>query len=107
MEQPGPYEAAEPGGPQIPGYGDVEEGSGLHRWYDVPASARSGGITWSRILQAWALVEVDLHEQYGVDLGDEQLLLDRSWAWLRYRIFALLSTESRLQRHFAPEPERG
>lgn len=33
-------------------------------------------------------------------------MLTRSWDWLRVRVLALLSTESRLYRHFFPEPER-
>ena len=99
MEQPGPYDGAEPGGAQ--GYGPVEEGSGLHRWYDVP-QAGQGGPTWTDLLEVWALIEADLHEVYGLDLGDDDLMRARSWSWLRVRILALLSTHGRVFRHFAP-----
>jgi hypothetical protein len=57
-------------------------------------------------LEQWALIEADLHETYGIDVGDRALLRARSWRWLRVRILGLLSTECRIQRHFAPpEPK--
>ncbi|WP_268240581.1 hypothetical protein [Streptomyces camponoticapitis] len=33
------------------------------------------------------------------------LLRERSWRWLKVRIYGLLSAETRLNRHFTP-PER-
>lgn len=106
MEQPGPYSGAEPGGAQIQGYGDVDPLTGLHDWYELPQARQGrGGPTWTQLLEVWALIEADLHEVYGVDVGDEQLLRDRSWAWLRVRILGLLSTQGRLFRHFTPTPE--
>ncbi|WEB44011.1 hypothetical protein MOV08_35185 [Streptomyces yunnanensis] len=50
------------------------------------------------------MIEADLHEIYGVDLGDRALLRARSWRWLRVRILALLSAESRLARVLTPPP---
>jgi hypothetical protein len=61
-------------------------------------------VTWPQILTEWPLVEADLHETYGVDVGDRRLLRARSWRWLRVRVLGLLSApDSRLARHFAPE----
>ncbi|MFJ3097346.1 hypothetical protein [Streptomyces hydrogenans] len=43
---------------------------------------------------------------FGIDLSAPGLLQQRSWRWLRVRILGLLSTECRIQRHFAPpEPK--
>ncbi|WP_416962974.1 hypothetical protein [Streptomyces sp. Agncl-13] len=62
-------------------------------------------MTWAQLLDEWPLVEADLHEFYGVDVGAPGLLDERSWRWLRVRIFGLLSTDSRIQRLFNPPPE--
>ncbi|MER7047726.1 hypothetical protein [Streptomyces jumonjinensis] len=43
-----------------------------------------------------------MHEVYGLDLSAPGLMQARSWRWLRIRILGLLSTESRLARHFEP-----
>ncbi|WP_439676003.1 hypothetical protein [Embleya sp. MST-111070] len=49
------------------------------------------------------LVETDLHEHYGVDVGEPGLLRARSWRWMRVRILGLLSIEaSRLARLLNP-----
>ncbi|MFD9789622.1 hypothetical protein ACFWXK_01600 [Streptomyces sp. NPDC059070] len=61
-------------------------------------------MTWAQILDEWSLVEADLHEHYGIDLGAPGLLRARSWRWLRVRILALLSVESRLARVLTPPP---
>lgn len=50
-------------------------------------------------------MEADLHETYGLDVGDRQLLAGRSWRWLRARILGLLSTDTRITRKFAPPEE--
>ncbi|QHF99035.1 hypothetical protein DEH18_33445 [Streptomyces sp. NHF165] len=62
-------------------------------------------MTWARILTEWPLVEADLHETYGIDLGAPGVLRSRSWRWLRLRILGLMSADSRLARHLAP-PEK-
>ncbi|MFD4880008.1 hypothetical protein ACFWOB_42520 [Streptomyces sp. NPDC058420] len=62
-------------------------------------------MTWAQLLDEWPLVEADLHEVYGVDVGAPGLLDERSWRWLRVRIFGLLSADSRIQRLFNPPPE--
>lgn len=88
------------GGPQ--GYGEQND-QGLHRWYDVPQAARRQGPTWPQILEQWQLIEADLHEVYGIDLDDRDLLRARSWRWLKVRIVGLLDdAESRLYRALNP-----
>ncbi|MEV0114464.1 hypothetical protein AB0H77_14605 [Streptomyces sp. NPDC050844] len=93
------------------GCGEVDPATGLHEWYEHPAGyqPRPQGrqdLTWGALLDQWALIEADLHEVYGIDLGAPDLLRERSWRWLRLRILGLLSAESRLSRHFAPpEPK--
>ncbi|MFF3353386.1 hypothetical protein ACFYWN_12175 [Streptomyces sp. NPDC002917] len=62
-------------------------------------------MSWSQILDEWPLVEADLHEFYGVDVGAPGLLAARSWRWLRVRILGLLSADSRLSRLNTPPPE--
>ncbi|MEU5330919.1 MULTISPECIES: hypothetical protein [Streptomyces] len=62
-------------------------------------------MTWPQILAEWPLVEADLHEIYGVDVGAPGLLRSRSWRWLRLRVLGLLSAESRLARVLLPPPD--
>lgn len=62
-------------------------------------------MSWSQILDEWPLVEADLHEIYGLDIGAPGLLAARSWRWLRVRILGLLSADSRLSRLNNPPPE--
>jgi hypothetical protein len=50
----------------------------------------------------WTLVELDLHELYGIDVHDRELLHARPWRWLHVRIVGLLSTECRVQRVLNP-----
>lgn len=57
------------------------------------------------MLAQWPLIEADFQQTYGLDLSTPGLLQERSWRWLKCRIFGLLSAETRLNRHFAP-PER-
>ena len=56
------------------------------------------------------MIEADLHQLYGIDLDDRELLRARTWRWLRVRILGLMETrESRLCRTLFPrqtaEPE--
>ena len=62
-------------------------------------------MTWTDILSRWRLVEADLHQVYGIDIDDRHLLRRRTWRWLEARILGLLSTNCRLSRALAPEPE--
>jgi len=36
------------------------------------------------------LIETDMHQVYGIDLGDRGLLRARTWRWLKVRIAGLL-----------------
>ncbi|WP_269463642.1 hypothetical protein [Streptomyces lincolnensis] len=38
-------------------------------------------------------------------MGDG-ILQRRSWRWFQARVFGLLSSETRLHRHFAPPPDK-
>ncbi|MFF9261994.1 hypothetical protein [Streptomyces longwoodensis] len=62
-------------------------------------------MKWARLLDEWPLVEADLHEVYGVDVGAPGVLEARSWRWLRVRILGLLSTDSRINRLLFPPPD--
>nr|WP_239159997.1 hypothetical protein [Virgisporangium ochraceum] len=60
-------------------------------------------VHWSDILTRWHLVEADLHETYGIDVEQPDLLRHRSWRWLRTRIVGLLSADTRLNRALNPD----
>jgi hypothetical protein len=62
-------------------------------------------VKWSQILDEWPLVEADLQEFYGLDVGAPGLLAARSWRWLRVRILGLLSADSRINRLLYPPPD--
>ncbi|MEU0033166.1 hypothetical protein AB0M86_45435 [Streptomyces sp. NPDC051639] len=62
-------------------------------------------MSWAQILDEWPLIEADLHEVYGIDVGVPGLLDTRSWRWLRVRILGLLSADSRVQRHLSPSDD--
>jgi len=48
-------------------------------------------------------VQLDMHQTYGVDMGDRELLRARSWPWLRLRVLGLVSEPgTRLQRALRP-----
>lgn len=49
-------------------------------------------------------MECDLHDLYGIDVWDEQLMAARPWPWLRVRILGLLSAETRVARVLLPRP---
>jgi hypothetical protein len=55
-------------------------------------------------LSRWALIEADLHSEYGLDVEDPVLLRARSWRWLRTRILGLLAADTRIARALAPPP---
>lgn len=73
-----------------PGGGPIDPDTGLREWYN-PEPEEGSGITWADIFHRWALVEVDLHQTYGVDWGDRALRRARTGHWLRVRIIGLLS----------------
>lgn len=57
------------------------------------------------MLEAWDLIEADLQSE-GVDVGDPELMANRSWRWLRTRISGLLAADTRTARYFRPEPSK-
>ncbi|MDF5756662.1 hypothetical protein [Spongiactinospora sp. TRM90649] len=63
-------------------------------------------MTWAALLERWALVEADLHAEFGIDLDEPGLLTSRTWRWLRTRILGLLSADTRVCRALAPDAER-
>lgn len=112
----GPYTArAEPGGATSEvewiGGGKQDPETGLYEWYERPPGWEERpqgipGLTWTKLLEQWLLVEDDLHQVYGIDVATG-ILRERNWRWLRTRIVGLLSTDSRTSRHFVPPPKRG
>ena len=51
----------------------------------------------------WELLEYCFHSVLGVDL--EAVWHTKSFRWFLVRVHGLLSTDTPLSRHFAPEPE--
>lgn len=41
------------------------------------------------VLERLAVVEADLHEVYGIDLGDPDVLHRRTWVWFTRRVQGL------------------
>ena len=91
------------------GRGRRDPVTGLYEWYDIPPEVRQAEeapeLTWDSLLQHWALIEADLHQEYQVDVEDRALMRARSWRWLETRILGLLSVHSRLARALRPKPE--
>ncbi|WP_018793575.1 hypothetical protein [Salinispora arenicola] len=55
-------------------------------------------MTWTDILHHWAAIEADLHEVYGIDVEDPDVMRRRSWRWLRVRVAGLLAADTRITR---------
>ena len=75
--------------------------------YDLPPELQGSGgpsLTWADLVSHWQLIEIDFQEIYGIDLASKAMD-QRSWRWLRIRIFGLLSTECRTQRALNPQDE--
>lgn len=82
-------------------YGPKDPVTGLYRGYTRPKADRDESRvrwTWGQVYGHWPLLEVDLHERFGIDLEDREMLSRRSWRWLRTRIHSLMHTDSRLCR---------
>lgn len=60
------------------------------------------GFSWSELFSHWNLIQLDLHEKFGIDTGDRDLLRSRPFSWLLLRIRDLLGSESRLTRALRP-----
>ena len=89
------------------GRGHYDPETGLSDWYEAEGRRVQGeGKQWSQILKHWDLIEVDLHQWYGVDVGDG-VLVRRTWRWLERRIQGLLAIEkSRLRFTLYPPKEQ-
>lgn len=87
------------------GRGEYDPVTGLWEWYELPEERTQPRVSWGDILSRWPLVEADLHEVYGIDAEDRELMRSRSWRWLETRIAGLLAADTRLSRALAPEPE--
>lgn len=53
-------------------------------------------VKWEDILNAWAAIETDLHQVFGVDV-ESGVLAHRTWRWLNLRITDLINQPSRLR----------
>ena len=70
----------------------------MRDWYHPappPATAQTKPITWAEILERWLMVELDLHELYGIDVHSG-ILTQRPWHWLETRVIDLLGRGPRL-----------
>lgn len=93
------------------GRGRRDPATGLFEWYEIPEEIRAREsqplITWAELLVHWPEIEADLHERYGIDVEDRDLMRSRSWRWLQTRIVGLLSLpKSRLTLAMRPPPEQ-
>jgi len=95
------------GDPDPTGRGHYDPETGLSDWYEAEGRRVQGeGKQWSQILKHWDLIEVDLHQWYGVDIGDG-ILVRRTWRWLEHRIQGLLAIEkSRLRLTLYPPKDQ-
>lgn len=105
-----------PAGPEpfdLDSYAGGEVIDGIPDFYDAPeeVTGQESRLTWAGLLEQWALIEPDLHSEYGIDVHSG-ILTTRPKRWLQARIAGLLMTDSRLARHIAaqakqPTPEGG
>lgn len=63
-------------------------------------------MTYGRLIEAWPEITCDLHERYGIDLSDDELMRARSWPWLRTRIDGVFQVRSRALWAVLNEDER-
>ena len=88
--------------PQDYGRGEFDEVTGLWEWYEAPPELLTPSFSWGEVLTHWDRIQLDLHERFGIDTGDRELLRSRPWSWLRLRISSLLAVESRLVAALRP-----
>lgn len=98
------------GGREIDQYGrgDYDPQTGLWDYYELPDHLAPGGerVEWRTLLENWALIEADLHSEFGIDFDDAALMSRRNWRWLRSKIIGLLSADTRIARKLAPPPPK-
>lgn len=96
----GPDGAASPDDLDQYGRGEYDEASGTWEWYDIPPEAlaqkqaqdRGEIVTLTDLFaQHWKHVEADLHDCYGIDIEDTNLMGSRTWRWLKVRILGLVT----------------
>lgn len=101
-----PLDESAPGfmGPDDPGGGPIiDRDAMLRAWFNAPTAAPTAAtqdlhLTWRDIFTCWDDVDLDMHEQFGVDLRSG-VLDDRPWPWLEARIRDLAMTPgTRLNR---------
>jgi hypothetical protein len=87
------------------GVGDPDPETGLFESYDLPealtAGQGEGGIPVLTLLEQWDLIELDFSTVWGIRLSVDPI----TWREFKLRLSGLLSCDSRLSRHFAPNPE--
>lgn len=89
------------------GRGQYDPVTGLWDYYEEPeeAGAHAGPlIGWAELIGQWKLLESDFHEVYGADLSRE--VHRQTWRWFDVRVQGLLAADTRLARHFAPDPSQ-
>jgi hypothetical protein len=88
--------------------GPLDELTGLRDWYEPGdgLSVDAPAVTWTALLERWALIESDLHTEYGVDVDAPGLLTSRTWRWLRTRVLGLLAADTRIARALAPDDDK-
>jgi hypothetical protein len=86
------------------GWGEKDPITGQYEGYDLPREVVPTGepVGWNDIIAQWSLLEADFSSEYGVELEDA--FLTRSWRWFTVKLSGLLAADTRLSRHFRPEP---
>ena len=86
------------------GVGDPDPETGYYAVYDLPEAVTPGqgeGFTVLALLEHWELIELDFSTVWGIRLATDPI----TWREFKLRLAGLLSGESRLARHLAPNPE--
>lgn len=81
-------------------YGRGECRDGIYEWYELPDEGSS--LTLDDLLEQEDLLILDFQEVYGIALEEADHL---TWWQFRRRVIGLMSTESRISRHFARAAE--
>ena len=102
-----PQQGGAPNGDPDPyGRGHYDPLTGLSDYYEYPAGGSpSDGPSWLDVFEHWEHIENDLHQWYGIDVGDG-ILERRTYVWLMARVSGLLSVDSRLRRVLYPEDKK-
>lgn len=83
----------------------VDEVTGQYEWYDTSQADEAGQeVEWRDILGQWRLIVADFTSEYRIRL-DVTSNDDLTWVVFRVHLQGLMYADTRLARHFAPEPE--